>query len=348
MKDHYLPRPIQTQEGWRVIFAFNAHPLQTEKWLEMRWGFSAAFLLDEALDRQRLFIESLSIPAEMLLASGGLRHSLAMRGTNALNGEVQIALIGRVDAPSEKQAEIEAQNYAHILFSTFPYDFVLVPAHSQEEHDRLLSTKFFAGNLEIVNLQRSFVPVPISGGYARLGGFWNSSMRANEQIWRALAGMQFPTAFNIALQPTVFYDGEKQFLEKLLKTPSAGGMPGISPSPEWMEACAKRRLDGLKKIFLLQIHILVDGGMDENLARSIGSVLTRDTAGFPSLGYRVEYPASNKMKQIWREQVQHLEIAPVSTRLDDLADLEEVCSVFQFPYRPKLGLPGVNFIEAQQ
>jgi hypothetical protein len=31
--------------------------------------------------------------------------------------------------------------------------------------------------------------------------------------------------------------------------------------------------------------------------------------------------------------------------LDELADLDEIFSIFRFPYRPEAGLPGANFNE---
>ena len=34
-------------------------------------------------------------------------------------------------------------------------------------------------------------------------------------------------------------------------------------------------------------------------------------------------------------------------RVDDIADIEEVASVFRLPLRPEAGLPGATFIELQ-
>jgi hypothetical protein len=40
-----------------------------------------------------------------------------------------------------------------------------------------------------------------------------------------------------------------------------------------------------------------------------------------------------------------LELTENSLHLDDIADLDEVFSIFRFPYRQEVGLPGANFIE---
>ena len=347
MTDQFFPAPIKTSEGWQVIFAFEVLYRPSEEWIEMRWGFSPQFLLEEALDRQRLFIESQSIPREMFLASDGLRHTLAIRGVNTSNNKVQIALLGKVVSPNPDRIEIEARSYARMLHSIFPHDFVLIPAASQEDHDRLLMNDFFEKEPDILSIQRSFAAVPLDHGSAQVAGFWQSATRSNEQIWRALAGNSQQTVFNIAIQPTMLYEGERNLLEKLLTDHKADESNINAPSSDWIHACAKRRLNEWGKIFLMQIHILADGEVDQNLVRSIGSALSRDTNGQPSLGFRVENPNSTEEKIIWQKQVGNLDIIPTFSRIDDIADLDEVCSVFQFPYRPKTGLQGVHFAEAQ-
>ena len=55
MNTPYL-ETVQTLQGWQATFAFQVFHRPAEESLAMRWGFNAGALLDEALDRNRLFI----------------------------------------------------------------------------------------------------------------------------------------------------------------------------------------------------------------------------------------------------------------------------------------------------
>jgi hypothetical protein len=115
----------------------------------------------------------------------------------------------------------------------------------------------------------------------------------------------------------------------------------------WAENYIKRRLAVWKKFFLVQVHLVVDGAM-ENLIRSIGSAITRDNNDMALPGYQILRPNSPDESQQWRENIRSLDLIQNSLHLDEVADVDEVFSVFRFPYRPDAGLPGANFIELKK
>src|SRR5512141_1902104 len=43
---------------WQAIFACQVDILPHQEWVKLKWGFNALALFDEALERQRLFLES--------------------------------------------------------------------------------------------------------------------------------------------------------------------------------------------------------------------------------------------------------------------------------------------------
>lgn len=344
MNTPHLSDPIQTQDSWQVTFAFQVFHLPAGEWQKKRWGFSPAFLLEEALDRQRLFIESQAVNEETFLKGDEPRRTLSLRGINLAGIGLQMALLGKVDSPNKTQAQEEARNYARGIFSIFPHDFLLHPAESQEEHDRLFGTSFFAKKPSPALIQRANAFIPLQRGYHRVASLWQSSVRANEQIWRALANMQQTTAFNIIAQPSILYKEEKEFLSKLQKEGNAEkGSEEIFPYT-WVDNYVKRRLAAWKIFFLLQVHVLAEGATDNNLLRSIGSALTQGTNDMPLPGFQTIHPGSTEEKTEWCKRIYDLDFVPSRLRIDDIADIDEVLSVFRFPYRPETGLPGTNFI----
>jgi hypothetical protein len=88
---------------------------------------------------------------------------------------------------------------------------------------------------------------------------------------------------------------------------------------------------------------MAEGDLDENLLRSIGSALTRDTEKQSLPGFQIVWPDSDVTGQSWCENIFSMEFTP-SSRPEDLADSDEAFAVFRFPYRPEAGLPGANFI----
>jgi hypothetical protein len=337
----------ETQEGWQSTFAFQVFHRPGDEWLKMKWGFNAGALLDEALDRHKLFLESQAVNETMYFEESILERTLVIRGMNLPEKGLQMAVLGNVKAASRTQAEQNCKNYAREVSSTFAHDFILQPATTKSEYDELAGASLLSKNPKVVCIQRENTFIPPMRGFHYLNGFWQSNSRSNEQIWRALSHMDRTTMFNVILQPTILLEDEKELLLEIKKKVlDAEDKPAIFlPYYPWVESYIKRRLAPWKKFFLLQVQLAAEGEVDENLSRSIGSVFTRDTENSPLPGFHVTYPTSADEESEWLDDLRMLNLIPPQRRMDDLADLDEVFAVFRLPLRPEAGLPGANFIE---
>jgi hypothetical protein len=335
-----------TQEGWQAVFAFQVFHRPAEEWMKMRWGFNAGALLDEALDRYKLFIESQAVHEAEFQAGRTHNNTLVLRGIHQPESGLKMVLLGKSTAHNQEQAKETALQYAREVSSTFPHDFLLSPAETESEYHLLSGEYLLARNSNVAKIQRGTIFLPTAQGPFYLTGLWQASSRSNEQIWRALSAMPREVLFNIAVQPTILYDGEKATLLNIKKSISNPTQKNeaISAYIPWTENYIKRRLTVWKKFFVVQIHLVVDEGM-ENLIHSIGAALTRDSNELALPGFQALYPSSTAESQEWRERIRSLDLIQNTFHLNELADLDEVYSIFRFPYRPEAGLPGTDFIE---
>lgn len=361
MKTPYLEITQHMHDGWQAIFAFQIFHRPADEWLAMRWGFNAGALLDEALDRYKLFIESQALNEATILEKGEIAdRTLVLRGMNLPGEGLQITLLGRVNAAEKALAQQTASDYAREIFSIFPHDFLIQPAETKPEYDRLYGKDFFARNPQAACIQRGMALIPSVHKHQYFSGLWQSSARASEQVWRALSNMSQAAMLNITLQPSIMYRGEKELLldaKEKIALPKRENPELDSQKPDeviyapyiaWADDYIKRRLASWKKFFLLQIHILVDGRVDENLLRSIGSAITRDINEALMPGFKTVRPNSIDDEKEWIQKIRSLDFIPTSTHMDDLADLDEVFAVFRIPYRLESDLPGTNFIPAEK
>ncbi|MBI3170839.1 MAG: hypothetical protein HYZ22_20355 [Chloroflexi bacterium] len=336
----------ETQEGWQATFAFQVFHRPSEEWLKMKWGFNAGALLDEALDRHKLFVESQAINETMYFEESILARTLVIRGMKLPGKGLQMAVLGNVKAASQAQAEQGCKNYAREVSSTFPHDFILRPAETKPEYDGLKGSELLSKNPGVACIQRENTFIPPMRGFHYLNGFWQTGVRSHEQIWRALSRMDRTTMFNVILEPTILLEDEKELLLEIKKKVSdtEEKPPIFLPYYPWVESYIKRRLAPWKKFFLLQVQVVAEGEVDENLTRSIGSAITRDTDNAPLPGFHVTYPTSVDEHAEWLDDLCMLNLIPPQRRMDDLADIDEAFSVFRLPLRPEAGLPGADFI----
>lgn len=338
----------QSEEGWQALFAFQVFHRRGEEWMKMRWGFNAGALLDEALDRYKLFIESQTLNEAAFHTGTQPNCTLALRGINLPGMGLQMGLLGKSGAQNEDEARQAGLNFARELYSTFPHDFILVSAESSDDYDRLAGKSILTVNSNIAQIQRGIAFTPLAQGLRYFPGLWQASSRSNEQIWRSLSAMSNPVIFNVMIQATVFYDGERQSLLDIKQHISKmdQNIEKTSAYIPWAENFIKRRIAAWKKFFLIQVHVITDGVLDGNLLRSIGSALTRDASDLPTPGFQIKLPDSNETSQIWREKILSLELTP-AMRVEDLADSDEAFAALRFPYLPEAGLPGADFIGLQ-
>ena len=333
--------PKQTQEDWQAFFAFQVFHRPPEEWIKMRWGFNAGALLEEALDRYKLFIESQTVSEIEFRAGTMHNNTLVLRGIHSPEFGLKMVLLGKSSAPDREEAQQAAQQYAREVFSTFPHDFLLVPAKTDSEYQQFGGEQWLDGNSRVVQIQRGIIFLPKGYEPHYLPGLWQTSPRSNEQIWRALSAMPQPTLFNIIIKPSFIYSQEKNLLEDMKQNISKQKDDAISACIPWIESYTKRRQAVWKKFFLAQVHLISNGGM-ENLIRSIGSALTRNSNDLTLPGYQAREASDNGQ---WCENIRSLDLTENTTRWDDLTDVDEVFSIFRFPYRPEAGLPGANFTQ---
>lgn len=342
------------REDWQALFACQIRIRPFEERIKLKWGFSAAFLLEEALDRQKLFIESQY--ANNPIQEQTAQRILAFRCISAPNSGMILSLIGKVQATSQEEANQGAVSYCKELCSVFPYDYVLQPATSEAEFLRLSGDEILAQCQDrdaIAKIRRFESPLQTLKGQLYMTGLWQTSLRSDEQIWRALANFPHPTLLNVALSPTILSESERQTLwamsQKIHEPHKPPNEKPLLPYETWAEPFISRRISPWKKFFFLQVHLATTTRLEEYLIRAVGSSITRDNPTQTTPGYQEIRPSDNHQAKKWSENLSTLSLSSegntMFARLNELADLDETHAVFRFPYPPELGFPGVTFIE---
>lgn len=341
-----IPTPGASGYPWQALFACRVGVLDHQRWTGLRWGFNAGVLFDESLERQKLFLESQhSLDSELGLEYPAIR-AFAFRYINTNDG-LLITLIGKVSAKTKEQVEISAGDYYHELKSTFPYDYSLSPAISRDEFLAITGSELLLGSgdqMDIVQIKRCEVPIPVNRNLPYLQGLWQSSGRAHEQIWRSLTAAQGKVLVNIVLRPTVLYDNDLEIYSNIASEvakyqPGENTQKAFNAYKDLYENFTKRRLTPWKKFFYLQIHIVSIGNINENFIRSAGTTLTQNLQTSSLLhGYQAIRPPPKKKKE-WGGKIHGLYLTSWGSqfpnpRLSEVADLEEVYSVVRIPYSP--------------
>lgn len=340
-------------QGWQAVFAcqFCVQPFEILQ--RSRWGFNAAALLTEALDRQKLFIESQFHGDPFTEPSH--ENSLTLRYIQCPGEGLLLALIGMVKAPTQDEARNNALEYCNELTSTFPHDYKIYPAVTPQAFAQLTGRELLANcqtTQSMAQLLRFQKQIRTQKGLAYVIGFWQTSDRSDEQTWRILGNYPRPAMLNISLRPTIVTGEERQLIwdMKTVSIPyeNISQMHPTQPFDQWVEPFLARRLNPWKRYYLMQVHLLSPAGVTDSLARPIGAAMTRETADLSSPGFLTVYPPNNAAAQEWRTRLKKQEITPTHltslSHLSDLADLHEVHSVFRLPYPPEVGLPGVTFL----
>jgi hypothetical protein len=196
--------------------------------------------------------------------------------------------------------------------------------------------------------------MPLNNHLPYLQGLWQSGGRAHEQIWRSVIAAQNKILVNVMLRPTILYDNELEIYSNLASEianyQSVDNNPKIfNAYKEWCENYIKRRLTPWKKFFYLQFHVASTGDISEDFIRSIGTVLTQNSAGQTLPGYQAVRPSLRKRKE-WGEKVYNMNITSLGSqllvpRLSEVADLEEVFSAIRIPYSPpESDLLGIKYL----
>ena len=346
---------IYQKYPWQGMFACQIGVLPYKERERLRWGFNPAFLLEEAFDRQKLFIESQL--SRNPIDEYTERRTLALRCICVPNSGLRLGLVAKVLAETQEEAFKCAQIYCRELVSVFPYDYVLHPVSSEEEFQQITGRELLKGCKgpdSIAQIRRFESPLRTTKGPFRVIGLWQTNLRSDEQIWRTLANWPQKILLNISIRPTVLFEGERRALLEMKQSAFApqdesSDEPYLQNYEPWIDQFINRLTSPWNRYFYLQIHLASPEGIDEYVFRSIGSAVTRDQPDKPSPGFQVLHPSDIKNAADWCSNLDCLEFISTNTslllpRLSDLASLDEAHAVFRLPYPPDVGLANTNFL----
>jgi hypothetical protein len=256
---------------------------------------------------------------------------------------------------TREQALEAGREYLQQVLATCPYDYLVTPATSADEYQHLSGANLLAQSnlqLHLLQVRRQEVPLRLSGNAVALSGSWTSTAHADELIWRAMAHCTRPALLHLLLAPAIVLEEERQALLNLnqaWKHFATNGQAGMNGLETLLDQYVERYSHFAQKYYHMQVHILTTPGVDTHLAAAVGTVLTRPVNNAPLPGYML-VESGPQDAQSWAWRLAHLEFntaQPVSAgleRLRDLADLNEMMSVFRLPYPPGSILSDLNFI----
>ena len=345
---------------WQALFACQVCIQPFEKVEKRKWGMNPAFLFDEVVERQKLFVES-QYNHNAFQEDAANERTVTFRCLQIPGSGLLLALVGKVGGRTQESARLGAIAYCEELMSIFPYEYILHPALSAETFHYLTGRDILnqcSDLSSLVEIKRFETQVRTQKNLAYVIGLWQTGKRSDEQIWRSLGNFPNSAMLTISLRSTHITDKERQLLWNMTQVqavdnyPIPNGVPPfIPPYHEWSEPFIKQRLSPWKRFFYLQIHIMVPSGVSDSLLRGIGSAITRDTPEQSSPGFLANWPGNQTDIYNWKKSLDCLEIIPNArnntglSRLSNIADMSEVHSVFRFPFPPMIGLPNINFLQ---
>jgi hypothetical protein len=289
-------------------------------------------------------------------------RTLAFRFINRLGEKLLVAVLGKIQGHSQQEARDNALSYYTELRATFPYDYGLAPAASQDDFFFLSGMDILRGEnpaSDVAQIRRMEFPIHPKASLPYLQGVWRSGPRAHEQIWRAVSACPSALFLNICLRSTVLYEDEQKGLLKSaadLSSVDAGLLDPISSSAlkQWNKDILARRLAPWQKFFYLQVHLVSTQSVSSHLLRTIGTSLALNNKGGPLPGYQITLPTGTEEIFSWRNKLKNLDVILSKSylqcpRLSEVADLSEVFDVMQMPYSPPdNGFPGLNFATSEE
>jgi hypothetical protein len=330
---------------------------------QWQWGWNAGALLEEALDRQRLFLEAQHPQDDLSLAGPEDRQTLALRCIrDPAEPHLGLSLLGKVCAPSADAARNGARAYWEETRSIFPYDYELAPATSRSDFmavsgQSILDAPGCPGSL--VELRR-FEGV-IAAGARRLFvlAHWPASSLANEQIWRALAGCPEPLLYTVCLRPAVLLDLERRALANLAgaarELAADDSLAPIWPEATYLAGLYSDRLTRLRHPYVMRVHLAAPASVPAGLIRVVSAALSHpagtDPAMFGCQAIRIPVASLDRERQAlrWLEPEDDPE-PPLDARCAGLrhkVELREAHTAFRLPFLPKGGIPGLAFPSAE-
>ena len=346
--------------SYHAVFACLVRIRPFEQLDGRKWGWVAGALLEEARERQRLFIETQHYPGE-LQEEPPEHRTLALRcvhDQHTLAG-LRLSLLAKVCGSSKETARQAALNYWHELHSIFPYDYELIPAQTQKDFQELSGWNILnqvTKVSEFAQVQRFEGIVNTNEERFYLLGSWKSSSYANEQIWRALAGSDKPVMLNICLRPTVLLESERFALagiaERTQKITQEVHLSNVQVHADFAAKNYAHLVEFLRKPYIAQVCLVSPGGLAEYLPRAVGFALTHAAEHEPATpGFQVFQPRDPSEVTDWCSQLTWLEnsindgwsIDERFARIRKMVDAYEASALLSLPFPPKAGFPDVIF-----
>lgn len=351
MKPPYIEISQRNSSEWQAIIAWHINIPSHKDWLPSKWGFNAGALLDEALDRLKLFIKSFHTIDIYNQAEPQYPRTLALRCINIPGEGLQLGLVGKIFSPSQSEALSTAAIFSREIESIFPQDFLIFRATTKNLFLQITGESIFDTNNDLTNVLHIKRADIIAGDLNIpnfFTSFWQATSRSSEQIWRALAATPHPVLLNITLCSTLIFENElsslwevKNKIENINNDQKQFNFFNLLLP--WYKNYISRRVSPWNKYYYLQVHIVTKGKSDESLARNIGSAITHNSNELTP-GFLIEDPESAQEKQTWLDHLHQIDIIPSTIRLHSIADLEEAYTVFRCPYLSETGLPNVKFV----
>lgn len=356
------PLDRNTPYAWQALFACQVVPRPFEEREKLKWGFNLQTLLDEARDRQRLFLEALHTVDLRAQRESPAKNTLALRVVNspALDG-LLFGLVGKVFGQTQESARREACDFARSVAAIVPHDYILVPAVSRVQFHLLAGREILSACRSpdaLVNLRRLEMRMHAAGEPFYLLGNWQAPQLSEEITWRALAGLDRPGLLNICLRPTIQSELEVRALATLLngarKIQEQNAAGPYAAYLDWAIEVLENRSAELVRPYLLQVHFAVPGGVPGYLPRVTGASITRPPKDGGRLGaYESFSPQTPAEVAAWASYMYWADFLPVNpldqvfSHIKDLADLEEAHAVFRLPYPNAAGLPGLQILDGE-
>lgn len=354
LQDHFL--------RWRAIFACLIRVRSSEELENFKWGWNRGKLLEEALERQRFFIESQHFPCEPGDDEPNERRTLSLRCIcNPRTSKIKLVLVAKISAETVDMAHQAGIQYWNEIKSVFPYDYELIPAKSRDEFKNLIGWKVFEaiGKQDtIAEIQRFQGVVSTGQKYFYVLGSWSPSVFANEQIWRVLANANEDIMLDVMLQPTVLGEDELATLELTSQNAKEiadhNDIVTVHPYAQFAAEYYKQLLENLRRPYILRVCLVAPNGVPKYIPRTIGFAFShRNERGTAVPSFRVISLKKSVEIDRLRDQIFWLEPDLSSNqvvderfrRLHRMCDIHEAHTLFRLPYPPGPGLPGVSFVE---
>jgi hypothetical protein len=335
---------VHPDAAWQAVFACQVEIPPFQEWTRLRWGFNNAALLDESLERQRVFLEAqYSYPDEFGMEATDLR-TLAFRFIKRPGEEILVSIVGKIHGRTQAEAMDKSSSYLSELMATIPHEYALIPASTQSEFVRVSGNDILDNGIAplcMAQVKRMEAAPDLKRRAPILQGTWRSLPHAHEPVWRALASSSSPLLLNIVLRSTVLYEAEYDYLFK--STNEEPELDGKQPEPltlaawkQWSKQTIQHRLTPWKKHFYLQVHLVSPQRPSEHLLRTIGTSLTINYQSESLNGFDIVSPEPEDAPY-WQTKLLDLDIIPSTSylqhpRLSDVADLDEVMDVMRLPY----------------